>query len=87
MTVKDEIEKASLKLNIQQTEVMASGPITLWQIDGEKVETVMDFIFLVSKITEDSDCSHEIKTLTPLKKSYDKPGSERVSHSFVFNSL
>ena len=56
-----ESEKADLKFNIQKTKIMASGPITSWQIDGEKVETVTDFIFLGSKITVDSDCSHEIK--------------------------
>ena len=61
MKVKEESEKVGLKLNIQKTKVMASGPITLWQIDGERVETVTDFIFLVSKITADGDCSHEIK--------------------------
>ena len=59
--VKEEREKAGLKLNIQRTENMASGPTTSWQIDGETVETVADFIFLVSKITADGDCSHEIK--------------------------
>ena len=59
--VKEESEKAGLKLNIQKTEIMASGPITSWQIEGEKVETVTEFIFLGSKITVDSDCSHEIK--------------------------
>ena len=59
--VKEESEKAGLKLNIQKTKVMASGPITSWQIDGETVETVADFIFLSSKITADGDCSHEIK--------------------------
>ena len=53
--------------------IMASGPITLWEIDGETVETVSDFIFLGSKITADDDCSHEIKTLTPWKESYDQP--------------
>ena len=52
---------------------MASGPITLWQIDGETIETVTDFIFMGSKITADGDCSHEIKTLAPWKKSYDQP--------------
>ena len=57
-----ESEKVSLKLNIQKTKIMASGPITSWQIDGETVETVADFIFLISKITADGDCSHEIKT-------------------------
>ena len=59
--VKEESEKVALKLNIQKTKIMASGPITSWQIDGETVETVSDFIFLCSKITADSDCSHEIK--------------------------
>ena len=61
MTVKAESGKAGLKLSIQKTKIMASGPITSWQIDGETVETVSDFIFLVSKITADGDCSHEIK--------------------------
>ena len=61
MKVKEEIEKADLKLTIQKTKIMASGPITSWQIDGEAVETVADFIFLGSKITADGDCCHEIK--------------------------
>ena len=61
MRVKDESEKAGLKLSIQKTKIMASGPITLWQIDGETMETVTDFIFLGSKITADGDYSHEIK--------------------------
>ena len=61
MKVKEESEKTGLKLNIQKTKIMASGPIMSWQIDGEKMETVTDFIFLGSKITVDSDCSHEIK--------------------------
>ena len=61
MKVKEESEKVGLKLNIQKTKIMASGPITLWQIDGETVETVSDFIFLGSKITADGKCSHEIK--------------------------
>ena len=61
MKVKEEIEKAGLKLNIQKTKIMASGPITSWQIDGETMETVRDFIFLGSKINADGDCSHEIK--------------------------
>ena len=61
MKVKEENEKVGLKLNIQKTKIMASGPITSWQIDGEPVETVADFIFLGSKITADGDCSHEIK--------------------------
>ena len=60
MKVKEESEKVSLKLNIQKTKIMASGPITSWQIDGETMETVADFIFLSSKITADGDCSHEI---------------------------
>ena len=61
MEVKEESEKAGLKLNIQKTKIMPSGPITSWQIDGETVETVTDFIFLGFKITADGDCSHEIK--------------------------
>ena len=61
MKVKEESEKVSLKLNIQKTKIMASGPITSWQIDGETVETVADFTFLGSKITADGDCSHKIK--------------------------
>ena len=61
MKAKEENEKVGLKLNIQKTKIMASGPITLWEIDGETVETVADFIFLGSKITADGDCSHEIK--------------------------
>ena len=61
MKVKEESEKVGLKLNIKKTKIMASGPITSWQIDGETMETVRDFIFLVSRITADGDCSHEIK--------------------------
>ena len=61
MKVKEESEKTGLKLNNQKTKIMASGPITSWQIDGETIETVTDFIFLGSKITADDDCSHEIK--------------------------
>ena len=61
MKVKEESEKVGLKLNIQKTEIMASGPVTSWQIDGETMEKVTDFIFLGSKITADGDCSHEIK--------------------------
>ena len=60
MKVKEESEKSGLKLNIQKPKIMASGPITSWQTDGETMETVRDFIFLVSKITADVDCSHEI---------------------------
>ena len=72
MKMKEESEKAGLKLNIQKTKVMAPSSITSWQIEGEKVETVTGFIFLGSKITADSACSHE-KMLAPWKKSYDKP--------------
>ena len=61
MKVKEESEKVGLKLNIRKTKIMASSPVTSWQIDGERVETVADFIFLGSKITADGDCSHEIK--------------------------
>ena len=61
MKVKEESEKVGLKLNIEKTKIMASGPITSWQIDGETVETVADFIFWGSKITADGDCSHEVK--------------------------
>ena len=73
MKVKEEIEKAGVKLKIQKTKIMASSPITSWQIYAETVETVADFIFLGSKITADGNCSHEIKTLTPWKESYDQP--------------
>ena len=71
MKVKAESKKVGLKLNIQKKKIMASGPITSWGRDGETVETVSDFILLGSKITADDDCSHEIKTLTYWKKSYD----------------
>ena len=73
MKVKEESEKIGLKLNIQKTKIMASSPITSWQIDGETVETVADFIFLGSKISANGDCSHEIKMLAPWRKSYDQP--------------
>ena len=74
MKVKEESEKVGLKLNIQKTKIMASGPITSWQIDGETVETVADFILRGSKITADGDCSHEIKRQLLLeRKSYDQP--------------
>ena len=73
MKVKDESEKVGLKLNIKKPKIMASGPITSWQIIGETMETVADFVFLGSKITAGDDCSHEIKRLTPWKKSYDQP--------------
>ena len=76
MKVKEESEKAGLKLNIQKTKIMASGPITSWQIDGETIETLTDFIFLDSKITADGGCSLKLKkktTVVPWKKCYDKP--------------
>ena len=68
MKVEEESEKVGLKLNIQKTRIMASGPITSWQIDGEMVETVADFIFMGSKITADGDCSHEIKRYLLLER-------------------
>ena len=73
MQVKEESEKAGLKLNIQKMKIMASGPIASWQIDGETMETVADFIFLGSKITADGDCSHEIKDTFSLEEKYDQP--------------
>ena len=73
MKVKEESEQFGLKLNIQKTKIMASGPITSWQIDGETMETVTYFIFFGSKITADGDCSQEIKTLAPWKKRHDQP--------------
>ena len=90
MKVKEESEKFSLKLNIQKTKIMASGPITSWQIDGETVETVSDFIFLGSKITADGDFSHEIKRpLTPWKEIYaqPKPHSQKQRHYFANKGL
>ena len=86
MKVKEESEKVGLKLSIQKTKIMASSPITSWQIDGETVETVADFIFLGSKITVDGDCSHEIKRrLTPLKEGYDqlRQHIEKQRHYFA----
>ena len=85
MKVKEEGEKVGLKLSIQKTKIMASGPITSWQIDGETVETVSDFIFLGSKITADGDCSQEIKTLSPWNKSYDdhKQHIKKQRHYFT----
>ena len=73
MKVKEESEKVGSKLNIQKTKIIASGPITSWEIDGKTVETMSDFIFGGSKITANGDCSHEIKMLTPWKESYDQP--------------
>ena len=73
MKMKEKGENIGLKLNIQKTKIMASGPITSWEIDGETVETMADFIFLGSKITADGDCSHEIKRRLLLGRSYDQP--------------
>ena len=73
MKLKEDSEIVGLKLNIQKTKIMASSRITSWQIDGETVGTVADFILGGSKITVDGDCSHEIKTLTTWKESYDQP--------------
>ena len=80
MKVKEESEKVSLKLNIQKTKIMASGPITSWQIHGETTETVADFVFLGSKITADGDCSHEI---------YDQPRQhiKKQRHYFANKGL
>ena len=99
MKVKEESEKVDLKLNIQKTKIMASGPITSWQIDGETVETVADFIFLSSKIIADGDCSHEIKrhlllrrkimtNLDSILKSRDitLPAKVRLVKAVVFSS-
>ena len=85
LKVKEESEKVGLKLNTQKTKIIASGPITSWQIDGETVETVADFIFWGSKITADGDCSHVIKTLTPWKDSYDQSRQhvKKQRHYFV----
>ena len=97
MRVKEENEKAGLKLNIQITKIMASGPITSWQIYGETMETVRDFIFLGSKITADGDCSHEIKrhlllgrkamiNLDSILKSRDITDTGPYSQSYGFSS-
>ena len=83
--MEEESEKVGLKLDIQKTKIMASGPITSWGIDGETVETVADFIFMGSKITADGDCSHEIKIFTLWRVSYDQPRQhiKKQSHYFV----
>ena len=89
MKVKEESEKVGLKLNIQKTKILASGPITSWEMDGETVETVSDFILGGSKITADGDCSHEIKTLTPWKEIYDQPRQhiQKQRHYFANKGL
>ena len=79
-------EKAGLKLNIRKPKMMASNPISSWQINGKKVETVTDFIFLGSKITADSDSSYEIKTFAPWKKSYDKPRQHMKKRRHCFTN-
>ena len=84
MKVKEESEKSGLKLNIQKTKIMASSPITSWQIDGETIEIVTDFIFLGSQITEDGDCSHEIKRCLLLgRKVMTKPDSTLKSRDIT----
>ena len=85
MKVKEESGNVGLKLNILNTKIMTSSPITSWQIDGETVETVTNFIFLGSKITADGNCSHEIKMLVPWKKSYDKlrQHAKKQRHDFA----
>ena len=84
MKVKEESEKVGLKLNIQKTKIMASGPITLWQIDGETAETVTDFIFLGSKIIADGDCSHEIKRCLLLgRKDQPRQHIKKQRHYFA----
>ena len=89
MKVKEESEKVGLKLNIQKTKIMASGPIISWQIDGETVETVADLIFLGSKITADGDCSHEIKRRLLLGRKVMTNLSQSVQfcHSVMSDSL
>ena len=89
MKVKEESEKVGLKLNIQKTKIVASNPITSWQIDGETMEIVRDFIFLGSKITADGDCSHEIKGCLLLGRKTDKlrQHSKKQRHCFANKGL
>ena len=95
MKVKEESEKVGLKLNIQKTKIMATGPITSWEIDGETVETVADFIFLGSKITADGDCSHEIKrrlllgrkVMTNLDSLFGEANGNPLQYSCLENSM
>ena len=84
MKVKEESEKVSLKFNIQKTKIMTSDPITSWEIDGETVETVSDFIFLHSKITADGDCSHEIKRCLLLGRKADQPTQPIKKQRYYF---
>ena len=90
MKMREESETSGLKCNLQKTKIMASGPITSWQIDGETMKTVTDFILLDSKITADGDCSHKIKRwVAPWKKSYDQPRShiKKERHYFANKGL
>ena len=89
LLMKEESEKVGLKLNIQKTKIMASSPFISWQIDGETVETRRDLILGGSKITADGDCSHEIKTLAPWKKSYNQPRQliKKQRHYFTSKGL
>ena len=84
MKVKEESAKAGLKLNMQKTKIMASGPITLWQIDGETMKTVRDFVFLASKITADGDCSYEIERHLLLGRKA-MTNLDRILKGFTFN--
>ena len=84
MKVNEESEKVGLKTSIQKRKIMASGPISSWEIDGQTVKTVSDFIFGGSKITADGDGSHEIKTLIPWKKSYDQPRQHIKKQIYYF---
>ena len=86
MTVKEESEKVGLKLNIEKTKFVASGPITSWQIDGETMETVTDFILGGFQITADGDCSMKLKTCTPWKKSYDQPRQLTKKQRYYFTN-
>ena len=89
MKVKAESEKVGLKLNIQKTKIMASGPITSWEIDGEKVETVSDFLFLGPQITADGDCSHEIRDAYSLEGKLYQPREhiQKQRHYFINKGL
>ena len=87
MKVKEESENVGLKLSTQKTKIIASNPITSWQIDGETMETVTDFILRGFKITADGDCSHEIKTIAPWKKSYDQPRQHIQKQRYYFANL
>ena len=89
MRMKEENEKAGLNLIGKKNKIMACSPITSWQIDGKTVEAVTDFIFLGFKITADGDCSHEIKTLTPWKKTYEqsRPRIKKQRHYFASKGL